>query len=175
MCDVLRVFRVCEEAIVPKYSTKYSACFDLHACLVKNASPIKVKAFVPDSIFEKSVELKVNETFELIIPPKARVLVPTGLKFNIEVGRSIRLHPRSGLSFKSGLGLSNCEGVIDEDYFDEVFVSLINLSNTDQKICHADRVCQAELHVDNRCELNEIHTEPYQKTDRNGGFGSTGK
>jgi len=55
--------------------------------------------------------------------------VPTGLIFDIPLGFSLRIHPRSGLSYRRGISLSNCEGVIDSDYVEQTFVSVINNSD----------------------------------------------
>jgi dUTP pyrophosphatase len=172
--NTLYIFKSKPEAIIPKYATTYSACFDLSACLTSDSL---IKAFVPKQFGDKRFE-DVSELFiengRLTIPSMARVLVPTGLKFRIPINCSIRLHPRSGISIKNGLTLVNCEGVIDEDYFDEVFVPIHNISSFDQILTHGTRICQAELVVDSRATLIETDIEPTQKSNRVGGFGSTG-
>jgi dUTP pyrophosphatase len=173
---MLTIFRCSPEAILPSYATPSSACFDIHACLIENA---QVKSFVhfppsPYGSSEHSRIFTITEKREIELPAGTRALIPTGLKFDIGEGHSIRLHPRSGLSFKHGLSLSNCEGVIDADYVDEVFVSVINLSACSVTIRHGDRICQGELVKDLRNVIIETHIEPVKKTTRNGGFGSTG-
>jgi dUTP pyrophosphatase len=173
---MLSIFRCVPNAIIPSYATASSACFDIHACLVEG---VQIKSFVhfPPSPFGSSEHTRffaVDSKGEIHLPAGTRALIPTGLKFDIADGHSVRLHPRSGLSFKHGLSLSNCEGVIDADYVDEVFVSVINLSACDITIRHGDRICQGELVKDSRCAILETHTEPAKKTTRNGGFGSTG-
>jgi dUTP pyrophosphatase len=86
----------------------------------------------------------------------------------------MRIHPRSGLSFK-GLVLGNMEGVVDSDYVEEVYVMLWNSTNfNDFLIKDGDRIAQAEIVENNPHVLLEITTRPSKKTDRNGGFGSTG-
>ena len=174
---MLGVFKCVPEATVPSYATKFSACFDLHSCI---PSGTEVKAIIPTEVSyrgsstEDTCTLVSDESGCLIIPARARVLIPTGLKFNIPPCCSVRLHPRSGLSFKHGLILANCEGVIDEDYVDQVFIILHNISNVNVTIKHGDRVCQAELIRDSRDPVLEIFNEPQKKTDRSGGLGSTG-
>jgi len=174
---MLGVFKCVPEATVPSYATKFSACFDLHSCIPAGTV---VKAIIPTEVSyrgsstEDTCTLLSDENGCLIIPPRARVLIPTGLKFNIPLRCSVRLHPRSGLSFKNGLILANCEGVIDEDYVDQVFIILHNISNVNATIKHGDRVCQAELVRDSREPVKEILQEPQKKTDRTGGIGSTG-
>lgn len=169
----LTVFKCNANAIVPAYSTEASACFDLHACLPAGT---RVRAKVKtnplsrdtDAIFAPGSELTIS------ITPGARALIPTGLKFHIPKGHSLRLHPRSGHAFKNGVTLINCEGVVDEDYVDEVFVAVYNTSNEIFVIKHGDRICQAELVKDIKVNISESKVEPTKKTNRNGGFGSTG-
>ena len=78
------------------------------------------------------------------------------------------------MAFKQGVYLTNCEGVIDSDYVDPIFAMVTNLSNVPVKIFNGDRICQGELV---RCEsytLDESDEVPSKKTNREGGFGSTG-
>ena len=104
-----------------------------------------------------------------------RVLVPTGLIFDIPAGYSVRLHSRSGLAYKEGLYLTNCEGIIDHDYIEPVFAMMTNISQAPKSINNGDRICQAELVEKVYHSLLEIQEPPTQKTERDGGFGSTGK
>ena len=165
---MINVFKCRSEASLPTYATQFSACFDLYACL-SDTTEVKI-ANRDNNISGREV---VNSS--LILFPGDRALIPTGLKFNIPSCNSVRLHPRSGLSFKSGLMLSNCEGVIDEDYCEEVFVSLFNSSTVNVVVSHNDRICQGEMVRDSRADIVEVYFTPTQKTDRTGGFGSTGK
>lgn len=84
------------------------------------------------------------------------------------------MHPRSGWSLKRGISLTNCEGVVDSDYIDPVFVILENRSSEHQHILHGDRIAQAELVENCATTIVEISNAPAIKTDRVGGFGSTG-
>ena len=40
---------------------------------------------------------------------------------------------------------------------------------------HNERICQGELFKDQPCILEEVKDRPQTKTDRDGGFGSTGR
>jgi dUTP pyrophosphatase len=144
---IIGAYKLSEYATVPTYGTADSACFDLYACV------------------ESDLELKPNQ----------RVLIPTGLILDIPKGHSVRLHPRSGLSLKKGLSLANCEGVIDSDYVEEVFVLMINSSNETQYIKQGDRVCQGELVKNEKTTFRLLDEIPTLKTNRDGGFGSTGE
>lgn len=177
---MLGIFKCNPEAIIPSYATEKSSCFDLHACLTE-ATPVQIKlrsknsnaALTSDN--EISDVIIINSSKQLIVPSNSRVLVPTGIKFKISPNCSVRLHPRSGLSFKHGIMLANCEGVIDEDYHGEIFVALFNCSNSSFTINHGDRICQAEVVRDERYAISEIYMEPQKTSSRDGGFGSTGK
>lgn len=111
---------------------------------------------------------------KIIINPGERLLIPTGLIFDIPENHSIRIHARSGLSLKQGLALANAEGVVDSDYVDPTFIMMINNSNAVATIKHGDRIAQGELVPVLQSEFQEIPTPPKQKTDRQGGLGSTG-
>jgi hypothetical protein len=75
---------------------------------------------------------------------------------------------------KQGLVLANAEGVIDADYVEEVFVMLHNISGNAVTINQGDRVAQAELVKNVEYTVEETPARPLHKTNRQGGFGSTG-
>ena len=165
---MISVHKTVEEAIIPQYATKDAACFDLHACLVAGSSVQKMGANnIP-------MDVTVTDDQSITILPGQRVLLPTGLIFDIPYRHSLRLHPRSGLAYKNGITLSNCEGVVDEDYVKPVFVALMNNSKVAFTIKHGDRVCQAEVVFDTRMEITETPIKPVKTGNRRGGFGSTG-
>ena len=108
--------------------------------------------------------------------PCQRALSPTGVILDIPNGYSVRIHPRSGTAIKQGMSLINCEGVIDYDYVEPLFIACVNLSEVQTIIINnGDRVAQGELVEMTHYEIEESSTKPTQKTDRAGGFGSTGK
>ena len=103
------------------------------------------------------------------------MLVPTGLIFDIPVGYSVRLYPRSSLALKQGLTLANNVGIIDCDYVQPVYMMVHNISGYQQFVTDGERICQAELVQEKPYVMMEVHERPERKTDRDGGFGSTGK
>ena len=80
-----------------------------------------------------------------------------------------------GLSFNEGLAISNQVGVIDSDYVQEIFISLVNLSNSPKRIIHNQRIAQGELVVHQSYRICEAVEKPEFTSNRVGGFGSTGK
>lgn len=167
----LKVYKDKEDALMPEFATKGSACFDIKSYLKKG---MKVKYYDSGNKKRESPVYVVDGERRLVLMPCARYLVPTGLIFDIPVGYSVRLHPRSGLSFKVGMGLSNMEGVIDYDYVDPTYVLLENRSMTTEYITDGMRICQGEMIEDLKYNLTETTTKPDVKTDRNGGLGHTG-
>lgn len=163
----LNIYKTNPNIVLPKFATKQSACFDIS---FQAEGKSVYKGYNSHNVeFSRSLsEGKIK------LMPGDRVLVPTGLIFDIPEGYSVRIHPRSGLSFKQGLVLANLEAVIDSDYVEETFILLTNNSEIGQDIYHGDRIAQAELVKKEEYILCEITEAPTQKTDRTGGLGSTG-
>lgn len=170
----LRFFKIDPAAFAPQWGTEYAACFDLRACIPEGAV---VKSFNRENVKVDLTSYKRPDQEQpfIVVEPGHRVMVPTGLMFNIPVGYSIRLHSRSGLALKQALVLANHEGVVDSDYVDPTFIVLTNNSNVAAEIFHGDRIGQGEMMEDIAFEILEQFEKPTQKSDRIGGFGSTGK
>ncbi len=107
------------------------------------------------------------------IEPGESAFVPTGLVFDIPEGFKISFYPRSGSSGKKHLKLSNCVGIVDEDFTKPSMLLIFNDSEQRQIICHGDRLAQAEIVPVYRAIFEISETPIVQKTDREDGFGST--
>ena len=127
-------------------------------------------AYPTDSGFD----LRASEESE--IPPFGRLLIPTGLRFNIPVGCEIQVRPKSGLALKRGLSVLNTPGTVDNGYTGEVKVIVINLSNETQKIEKGDKIAQAVVcPILSGEHIDLIKVKDINGKDRNeNGFGSTG-
>ena len=178
------VKKLSKYAELPEYGTTQSACFDLKACLKAESTADKyVDCVRKPKVFdaENSVRdcrefLHPDEPFGFVINAGYRFLIPTGLIFDIPEGYSIRLHPRSGSALKFGITLGNAEGVVDSDYTNETYVMIQNTSKVHFYINHGDRICQGELVKNQPVKFIDIgEQEIGQKSDRVGGFGSTGQ
>lgn len=109
----------------------------------------------------------------LTLLPGERVLVPTGLIFELPPGSEAQVRPRSGLAAKFGITVLNSPGTIDSDYRGEVSVILINLGQESFLIRRGERIAQMIVAPVTHAELCEVATTT--KTKRgSGGFGSTG-
>lgn len=170
----LKFYRTTESAILPTFATKQSACFDLYANLI-NGEEVQYYQAIATKVLPRKVSFDINTNRSFIpINNEERMLIPLGLIADIPEGFSVRLHSRSGLAFKQGVYLTNCEGIIDSDYVDPMFAMVTNMSNVPVKIYDGDRICQGELVRCEKYTLDESDEAPTQKTDREGGFGSTG-
>lgn len=110
----------------------------------------------------------------IVIKPKERVMVPTGLSFEIPPGYEIQTRPRSGLAWKHGLTIVNTPGTIDADYRGEVKILLLNLGEEPIEIRDQERIAQCVLAP--VIQADWMDADELSATDRGaGGFGSTGK
>ena len=164
----LKVHKLFDDVKSPIFSTRGSACFDIHAY------------YNPEQGYQKWSDNKKSfiqrKDASITIHPFDRLLIPTGMILDIPAGYSVRIHPRSGSAIKQGLSLINCEGVIDFDYVDRLFIAAVNLSDAQTIVINnGDRVAQGELVRMLRYEIEDTDIKPVQKTDRDGCFGSTGK
>jgi len=170
----LKFYKLNEQAQLPVFATKQSACFDLYANLIVDET-VQYYGAIQTKELPRRVSFDINSNRNFIqLNNMERMLIPTGLIADIPVGFSVRLHSRSGLAFKQGVYLANCEGIIDSDYVDPIFAMVTNISNVPVRIYDGDRICQGELVRCEKYTLDESDEAPTQKTDREGGFGSTG-
>ena len=167
--DALRYYKIHPSVKDPFFATKGSACFDIHACVVEGAY-YRVNQDTLNKTIERPVKGNSIQVFCM-----ERVLVPTGLIFDIPKSHSLRLYPRSSLALKQGLTLANNVGIIDSDYVQPVYMMVYNISGYQQFVKNGERICQAELVREQPSVLMEVNERPERKTDRDGGFGSTGK
>lgn len=95
----VKIKKLHEDSIIPKYQSKGASGFDLHAL--------------------EDVELQAGET----------KLIRTGLAFEIPEGHELQIRPRSGLSLKTKLRVANAPGTCDSDFRGEVCIIMENTEN----------------------------------------------
>lgn len=149
----LKVKKLHEEALLPKYGTPGAACFDLFACLPDGDAAI-ASGYGPS------------------------VAIPTGLAFEIPEDWVMLLFSRSGHGFKQDTRLANCVGVIDSDYRGEVMVKLTREHKGEPSslfFTHGASIAQAMLVPVERIEFDEVpEDEDLSETERGtNGFGHT--
>ena len=172
MTSDLLFYKLDSEVKDPVRATEGSACFDLHSFMPEDSL---VRVYINHQ--DEDIEIRERKVVQgrVQINSTERMLVPTGLIFDIPMGYSVRLYPRSSLALKQGLTLANNVGIIDSDYVQPVYMMVYNISGYQQFVKNGERICQAELVREQPSVLMEVHERPENKTDRDGGFGSTGK
>ncbi|HUR00087.1 MAG TPA: dUTP diphosphatase [Gemmatimonadaceae bacterium] len=109
----------------------------------------------------------------MVLNPGERALIPLGFKARIPKGYHGEVRPRSGAAFRKGIEIPNAPGTIDSDYNGEWMVPVKNGDTTPITIEHGERIAQVVFvrHVDVEFQPGEVG----RTTERDGGFGSTGK
>lgn len=126
------------------------------------------------SRFAAGFDLYADTTGEVTIFPGEYYIFKTGLAFEIPDGYFGGVYPRSGLSTKHGLRLTNCVGVIDSDYRGDVTVPLYNDSDLAQVIAPHERIGQ--MIIQPIPDVILCKADRLSETDRGQkGFGSTGR
>jgi dUTP pyrophosphatase len=111
---------------------------------------------------------------QLVLEPRARDLVPTGLVIELPAGFEAQVRPRSGLALKHGITVLNAPGTIDCDYRGEVKVLLVNLGTEPFVIERGIRIAQLVVAPVTRVSLRE-ESALAESSRGAGGFGSTGQ
>lgn len=141
----VKIKKLKDNAIIPKYATQGSAGLDLHACIDENLTLRKGRS----------------------------LLVKTGLAIALQEGYEAQIRPRSGLAFKNGITVLNSPGTIDADYRGEIGIILVNHGHKDFTIEKGMRIAQMVIAKYNKADFIEV--EDLEASERGeGGFGSTG-
>jgi len=142
----LKIKRLHENAVIPRYETPGASGFDLHAL--------------------EDVTIQPGET----------KLVRTGLAFDVGPGYEIQVRPRSGLSLKTSLRVANSPGTVDADYRGEVCVIAWNSDprSPGVNIKMGDRIAQGVVCPIVQADI-EVVDYLEESTRGIGGFGSTGQ
>lgn len=128
---------------------------------------------------------------DILLRPGETVVVPTGLKFAIPEGYEIQVRPRSGITLRTPLRISNSPGTIDSGYRDELGIIMTNtseLSTADAcytltasgnrmgcyRVAKGDRIAQLVLQEVPRMKFKIVESVAEIGQNRGGGFGSTG-
>lgn len=150
-------------------------------------------AILPEYSKPGDAGMDVFAAEDVLIKPGDTVVIPTGLKLAIPEGYEIQIRPRSGISLKTPLRISNSPGTIDSGYRDELGIIMTNTSsiccyNEDEllsidskgnimgtyKVMRGDRVAQMVLQVVPAIKFSLVDSVEGIGFDRGGGFGSTG-
>ena len=132
--------------------------------------PLPAYAHVGDA----GCDVYANEGFSIY--PNETKMVKTGLYVAIPQGYEIQVRPRSGMSAKTKIRVSNSPGTIDAGYRGQICVLIDNIGDDPYKIIAGDRVAQLVIApVWNITWRSVDSKEALESTPRGeGGFGSTG-
>lgn len=138
---------------------------------------IHPKAQLPTYATEGAAGMDLTNVLEkpLTLNPSERAKVPTGLVMVLAPGYEGQVRPRSGLSAKHGITLTNCVGTIDSDYRGEICCLMINLGDEPYTIEPGERIAQLIISPVVHVETEIIEKIPEETKRGSGGFGSTGK
>jgi len=126
-----------------------------------------------ETIASAGLDLRASLDQPVTLNSLERKLIPTGLFIELPVGYEAQVRPRSGMSFKYGIGVLNAPGTIDADYRGEIKVILVNLSKNPYTINDGERIAQMVIAQHEQAEWIEVETlNPSERGA--GGFGSTG-
>ena len=122
----VKLTKIHEEAIVPKYAHPGDSGMDIYS--VKDYS----------------------------ISPLGRRLIETGLTVEIPLGYEIQVRPKSGLALKSGITVLNTPGTIDSGYRGEIGVILFNSNQESYSVKKGDKIAQIVLQKVETIEFEEV-------------------
>jgi len=122
----VKITKLDEKAIIPKYQTKGSAGFDLCSLI----------------------------DYKLVIGEMK--LIPTGLAVEIPEGTELQIRPRSGLAKNHRITLMNSPGTLDSDYRGPIGIMLINHGHDHFYIKAGDRIAQGVLGPVYQAVFNEV-------------------
>ena len=114
--------------------------------------------------------------YNIVIPPKGTVKIPTGIRVILDSDKFLAIYPRSGLGFKYKMQLWNTIPVIDADYSGSdneghIWCKFFNDSPDNKTIIikQGDAMCQGVIQQFFKTDNDEANGI------RNGGIGSTTK
>lgn len=148
-------------------------------------------AQIPEYAKPGDAGMDIYAAEECVIKPGETHLVPTGLKVAIPEGFEIQVRPRSGISLRTKLRVSNSPGTIDSGYRDEIRIIVNNNSDPASvdtvrtleksnggdgtyRISRGDRIAQMVLARVPMIDFSETESVEEIGINRGGGFGSTG-
>lgn len=154
---MIKIKKLCPDAILPSIGNPMDACFDLYALEDTEFNPFEIK------------------------------LVKTGIAIELPENFRSNIYVRSSTPLKKGFMLANSVGIIDNGYRGELMIQLLNISskvsNDDtvrfekNKISRGDKIAQLEIVQAIPAGSFELMiVDSLSQTMRGeGGFGSTGK
>ena len=141
--------------------------------LVRRVGPVEVPLPAYQTAGAAGMDLCAALREPLSLAPGERRFIPTGIALALPHGYEGQVRPRSGLALRSGIGIVNSPGTIDEDYRGEIGVVLVNLGQEPFTVEPLARIAQLVIAPVSRVEV--VLVDALDQTTRGaGGYGSTG-
>jgi dUTP pyrophosphatase len=133
-------------------------------------------AITPQYAYPTDSGMDLYSTEDIDVDPFGRVLVPTGVHFDIPENYEIQIRSKSGLAIKEGLMVLNSPGTVDQGYTGEIKVIIFNVNQHPVNIKKNQKIAQAVLTpVVSGKWINLVKVNNIEDKDRSDkGFGSTG-
>lgn len=109
---IVKIKKLSEDAVIPKYNLAGDAGFDL------------------------------SSVADYVVLPGQTVLIKTGLAFEIPANTEVQIRPRSGMSLKTKLRVSNSPGTVDQNFRGEIGIIVDNIGHQPHFIKKGDRIAQ---------------------------------
>ena len=146
-------------------------------CLdVRDSKAIYNMIKLPKRATTGSAGYDIFTPYNITIPPKGTVKIPTGIRVILDSDKFLAIYPRSGLGFKYKMQLWNSVAVIDADYSNSdneghIWVKFYNDSPEGKTITikQGEAMCQGIIQQFFKTDNDEANGI------RNGGIGSTTK
>lgn len=134
--------------------------------------PDTPEARMPEMATSGSACFDVYAAEDAELVPGQVTLVRTGLRMRAPPGTFLEVRPRSGLSTR-GVLMVNAPGTIDRDYAEEVKVALTVVFGGARTLKAGERVAQMRVVEEHPTQFRWGTVR--RTTERQGGFGSTGR
>lgn len=155
---IVKIKKLYEDAVIPTYGTDLAAACDLYSHFDNNTTNIMVNS-------------DGREYIE--VHPHCTVKIGSGIAIEPPDGYCSFILARSGMATKFGLAPANKIGLCDSDYRGEIFIPMLNHTNTIKRIYNHERIAQLMFAPYEQANFKEVIS--LSETERGaGGFGSTG-
>lgn len=140
-------------------------------CKVKKS---KKNIFIPERQTQYSAGYDICSPYRVNLYPKEKVIINTGLSFQLPKDTFGMIVPRSSIAIKRGLRLANSCAILDSDYTGELLLCFYNDSDDEQVIEAHERI--AQMIVVPYLDVDMIEVDELNETERGDkGIGSTGR
>ena len=160
--------RLYDDVAIPARATPGSAGFDLRAHLRQ-----RVVRTSDGQVQSETTADNTDGEWGVVLEPQQMALIPLGFRTRLPEGVEAQIRPRSGQAFKHALTIPNAPGTVDADYAEEWMVIVRNDARQPRRIVHGERIAQVVFARYLPLVLAEGAVQ--RTTEREGGFGSTGR